>query len=526
MNMKRLHVFALTAAAAVALLPLPALAGSTDGPMYFHSQVRDAPTCAMTATRDGAIEFPDAISSPAATCPDAFGWAQFVEAVQARFWTQWANDETLWPGTPKPLCSTAGQTDCCFVDAGATPAVGYRGADGRVVKPANLGAPAAFCPYSPGDWGGAPLTTYKGGKAVTGHNGTILAVVDPGRVARQQEVEIIYRNDAFVRYTTAHELYSQAGLKKLFDRVAGEAANSIPHRPTGQGASYPSDAVMFKVDWIPEKIMADLGYVSDHDNDPKTPAQNAEHPYVTIEMDVSTDDGKTYQKGFYYLVAVTGAAKALPNWRWYAFEHVANKGRCDFTGCNDSYGYLNTVTVPSPTDAKKTVTFASNFIQPHVVNDGLDDKTDLFDLAKTYPGGDMTDGLAAIFAMTGIGGSTAAADPKLPKPGDAAWRSYRMKGTQTDYYNRDGYPTILGASVTEGGFVNTASCLSCHVQAGIDATGAAPGNRAVGSTGMLNMTGIGTVVSGAPYIGDYYDRGTTAQRAVQTDFVWGVLNAQ
>ena len=63
------------------------------------------------------------------------------------------------------------------------------------------------------------------------------------------------------------------------------------------------------------------------------------------------------------------------------------------------------------------------------------------------------------------------------------------------------------------------------MQAGIDHTGSAPGNRAVGSSGRLNILGIGEVVNGAPYTGDYYDRGTTAQRAVQTDFVWGVLNA-
>ena len=39
---------------------------------------------------------------------------------------------------------------------------------------------------------------------------------------------------------------------------------------------------------------------------------------------------------------------ALPNWHWYAFEHVNNLGRCDFTGCNDSYGFKKTVSIPAP----------------------------------------------------------------------------------------------------------------------------------------------------------------------------------
>ena len=114
----------------------------------------------------------------------------------------------------------------------------------------------------------------------------------------------------------------------------------------------------------------------------------------------------------------------------------------------------------------------------------------------------------------------------MPRTSDLAWKSYRLKGTQTQYYNRDGYPTIVGAAITEGGFVNTASCLSCHVQASVNNKGVAPGVPGIGATGRLNLFGIGTVVNGAPSVGDYYDRGTTNQRAVQVDFVWGVLFAK
>jgi hypothetical protein len=108
---------------------------------------------------------------------------------------------------------------------------------------------------------------------------------------------------------------------------------------------------------------------------------------------------------------------------------------------------------------------------------------------------------------------------------DVAWKSYRLKGTQTQFVNNDGTATLLGSSVNEGGFVNTASCISCHVQASVNTDGdiGVPG---VGSTGRLNLLGIDTVVSGPPVTGDYYSRGTTRQQAVQTDFVWGTLFAR
>lgn len=505
---------------------------STDGPMFFHSYVKDAKGCAMTVESNGEIVFPEGISNPAATCPDAFGWKQFIDAVSSQFWVNWANDETVWASQPKPVCTRAGQNDCCFVDISSNipQQVGYRNAEGVVVKPDDIGGPGKYCPYIPADWGGSDETTFAGGKPVTSHNTTFLRLLDPARIARQREVEVVYRNDPFVRYTTAQELYSQAGLKKLFDKMAGQAANSSPYRPHAQGVSYPPDAVMFKVDWIPEATMVELGYVKNHDNDPKTPPQNPDYPYITMKISASTDNGKTYKEGIYYLAAVTGASKALPNWHWYAFEHVANLGRCDYLGCNDSYGYTHETEINAPLQPNGTtpvkMTFQSNFLRPHTQDDQLKDQTQIFDLGKTYPSGTVTPGLAALYKARSIGqGGTAPVNPDIPAMTDPAWQSYRLKGTQTQYYTNDGYPTIVGASITEGGFVNTASCLSCHVQAGVGPSGASPGTS-VGGTGRLNLSGIGTVVNGAPYTGDYYTRGTTNLLNARTDFVWGVLFAK
>ncbi|MCH9833552.1 MAG: hypothetical protein K0U49_09325, partial [Alphaproteobacteria bacterium] len=108
---------------------------------------------------------------------------------------------------------------------------------------------------------------------------------------------------------------------------------------------------------------------------------------------------------------------------------------------------------------------------------------------------------------------------------DIAWKSYRLKGTQTQFVNNDGTSTLLGSSINEGGFVNSASCISCHAQASVNANGEI-GVPGVGSTGRLNIFGIDTAISGPPVTADYYNRGTTRQLAVQTDFVWGILFAQ
>jgi len=49
--------------------------------------------------------------------------------------------------------------------------------------------------------------------------------------------------------------------------------------------------------------------------------------------------------------------------------------------------------------------------------------------------------------------------------------NYRMKGTQAASYHATGLSTGMGASITEGGFVNSAFCMPCHAQASVNANG-------------------------------------------------------
>ncbi len=130
-------------------------------------------------------------------------------------------------------------------------------------------------------------------------------------------------------------------------------------------------------------------------------------------------DGATYG-----LVALHLMSRELPNWFWATFEQVDNVGRCDYIGCHDSFGY-------TPAD-----------IAPNSSPGG------------TYPPGTITPGLQAL--LQGLG---------------PEWQYYRLKGTQVDFTDAAGKPTLLGNSVTECGFVPSSSCITCHSRATVNGTG-------------------------------------------------------
>ncbi len=131
------------------------------------------------------------------------------------------------------------------------------------------------------------------------------------------------------------------------------------------------------------------------------------------------------------LVATHITSKAIPNWFWATFEWVGNAGRCDFIGCHDCFGYT-----------------------PHHVASNTDK------VAQVYPGGTITTSLQALFKQNGY---------------DGAWMqeysNYRLKGSQTDFTLPTGDALLVGNSVTEGGFVQTASCMTCHARAAVNAQG-------------------------------------------------------
>ncbi len=201
--------------------------------------------------------------------------------------------------------------------------------------------------------------------------------------------------------------------------------------------------------------------------------------YVVMMAKPHSKDKKLLPYG---LAAMHISSKDLPNWFWATFEHVDNWGRCDFLGCHDSFG-----TIPAN-------------IPPHDPQ-----------LCQTYPGGELTPALKQMLA-------------KLPP----VFQNYRLKGSMTDFTSPTGSPNLLGNSITEAGFVPTASCITCHSRAAVQAT--ASGNPGtLGANGLSpyqNVAGFtpeNQSYNGTPDPNWYYSGNHPIRRyAVQTDFVWAI----
>jgi hypothetical protein len=501
---------------------------------YFQSRVQDAAGCAMRVV-DGRIVVDQPVTNPALTCPDMFAWKLFAEGVTAQFWRNWAADQEVWPGNglvedpgrPLPLCAPGLAADtCCNPDAPDNP--GY---DDKAYKAKN-------CPYFPGDHAMAPgsmverfgmlpskahdLGFAKNPRRDAKQGRVMLTAPDPardrakGRHVRQSVAEVIFHNKAFFDFVFRHDLYNTEGVVKVFNANAANIGGlgGVSHAPyrlaDGNGAiatiNFPADAVMIKSDWISRARAEELGLKDDPQN-----------PYV--KMNISSpeldDNGAILQPGEHWLVAIHFSSKDIPNWVWTTFEHVNNPGRCDFTGCNDSYGYA------SPDKLAPNV--AHNFTRPHQICDSLPLPAYVPDIGGTYQGGERQSGLADVFATLRIG--TTDNKTLVPQPTDRAWLSYRLKGTQVEFVDATGRSTRLGNSVTEAGFMASSSCMTCHARAGTNATGTVPLPLGIFETG-LSEQGYLPSSSGIP-LADWYNRSgqPPALQVLQTDFVWGFIMA-
>ena len=182
----------------------------------------------------------------------------------------------------------------------------------------------------------------------------------------------------------------------------------------------------------------------------------------------------TQQDSTWALVAMHVTTEDLPQWFWTTFEHVSNPGRCDYIGCDDSYGQL-------PAN-----------VEPHAVRDSACAPGELRPyLEKTM--------LANV--------------PQVLR------ENYRLKGTQTQYALPTGEPTLLGNSVTEHGFVQTSSCMTCHARASSDWQGRTPY--------FFGGTSIGQSFNGAPDPEWFFGTKNQAQTLMNpADFVWAVSRAR
>jgi hypothetical protein len=155
------------------------------------------------------------------------------------------------------------------------------------------------------------------------------------------------------------------------------------------------------------------------------------------------------------LVALHIMTKQLPNWTWATFEWSGNtpdhpngnSGRSDWYGSRDSFGAIYRDSAGRP----------SQFQPPAATQN------------QPYSSGSVTKELQEMFK-----------DAEYTDEWTAEWSNYRLKGSQTDFIDNSGEATLVGNSVTESGFVQTSSCITCHGNASVDHAGSQ--NPSIGFT--------------------------------------------
>jgi hypothetical protein len=231
----------------------------------------------------------------------------------------------------------------------------------------------------------------------------------------------------------------------------------------GTALSFPVDAIEVKANWMPVSMIPIFtnGKVALAD--------------VPKLYHVNTgSDGKQYA-----MVSMHIISKLVPNWTWATFEHTMNPGRCDILGCIDHFG------------AQGAVVPASS-----VANQG-------------YPACTKTPALTALLANA---------------KWDPAFVNYCLKGSQTDFTDSTGLAVRLGNSVTEAGFVQQSSCMTCHGRAAFDQNGRATSSAGFDPNGSAPLGPIDPSwywsFSSKPPIFE----GMPGLRRVATsaDFVWSI----
>jgi hypothetical protein len=183
----------------------------------------------------------------------------------------------------------------------------------------------------------------------------------------------------------------------------------------GSAISFPVDAIEVKANWMPVTSI------------PSFTGNKIALADVPKMFHVNTgSDGKQYAMGSMHIIS-----KLVPNWTWATFENALNPGRCDILGCIDHFG-------------AQTVSMSPN-TQPN----------------RGYAACAKSPALMALIATS---------------KWDPAFANYCLKGSQTDFTDSSGLAVRLGNSVTEDGFVNRSSCMTCHGRAAFDQNGHATSN--------------------------------------------------
>lgn len=457
--------------------------GNVDYDMYFNAPVFDDAQCAMTAA-DGRIRIDPAITNAAMSCPDMLAWKLFIETVRQNFITQWTSGDLMWPESPLPICSATQGQPCCTPGSERNP--GY----------SNPTDPSLHCPF------------YAGGRDQAMTSAMVGRRADDSSVPGEPELHgpttisttpISLYNRSMFDYSFRNNLYNSTGLIAVLNNANADLdsnspyhAVSVPGRLTS--VSFKIDGWMVRSQWISREAALAAGVVDDPEN-----------PFVKVILGARRSynfNPSTFPPGEYWLMSFHLSTKDIPVWFWADFWHVNAPGRCDYTGCNDSYGYY-TGSIVRPG-------LSRNFTPPATRQAPTrEGKQQQYVTGLYYPDGTRTPALSSLFSKLGIGtGPKAGA---TPSPGNPAWRSYRLRGSQWDFTDPAGRPSYMGATASNGGIVTGTSCVSCHATAGTLASGPSP-----------QILGVYFNWSGAPNPANFNLNARPATNIIlQNDFVWG-----
>jgi hypothetical protein len=211
----------------------------------------------------------------------------------------------------------------------------------------------------------------------------------------------------------------------------------------------------------------------------------------TFHTATFTKNGATEVWG---LVALHITTKDLPNWFWATWEHESTSQRESVVPSRDSWG-------------AKLIYGGERF--------NVYDRLQGVEKGDPFPAGSWagpSDQLVELFKRVGLT--------------EEKWSHYVLRGTQVDFTDKFGRPTILANSVIEEGFQDTSSCITCHAKAGIG-----PRLRRSLEKNMLpvfasNLPPVGDI--GLPNPEWFVGNGTMppSRKYLQFDFVWSTIRAK
>ena len=235
----------------------------------------------------------------------------------------------------------------------------------------------------------------------------------------------------------------------------------------GKTLSFPVDSIEVKANWV------QVSQIPTFTNNRVSVQQVPQLYHVN-----RANDGNDYA-----LVAMHVISKLVPNWTWATFEHKDNPSRCDILGCRDSFGAQTAYLPPAAAPG------------------------------QGYANCAKTPALQAMISGANI---------------NPVYINYCLKGSQVDFTDSSGLAIRVGNSVTENGFVATASCITCHGRAAFDQNG-----QATSIAGFINVNSNPPIAPLGPLLPQWYWNFTgqppiyqgmpgLTQTATSADFVWSI----